>query len=45
MRSHGDFQQLFVVVQLAEQFEGAATALSRCGPIVRDHVMKACLSQ
>src|SRR4029078_10517281 len=45
MHTHADFQQLFVVVNLAEKFEASATALARCAPIVRDHVMRARLSQ
>ena len=44
LRSAGDFQQLFIVASLAQQFENAATALSRCGPMVRDHVMRTRLS-
>jgi hypothetical protein len=45
LRGPGDFHELFVVASLAHEFERAATALSRCGPIVRDYVLKTRLSR
>jgi hypothetical protein len=45
LRGPGDFHELFVVASLAHEFERAATALSRCGPIVRDHVLRTRLSR
>jgi hypothetical protein len=45
LRGPGDFHELFVVASLAHEFERAATALSRCGPIVRDYILKTRLSR
>jgi len=45
LRGTGDFHQLFVVASLAHEFERAATSLSRCGPIVRDYVLRTRLSR
>src|SRR5262245_53499334 len=45
LRGSGDFQQLYVVASLAHEFERAATSLSRCGPIVRDYVLRTRLSR
>ena len=45
LRGSGDFHQLFVVASLAHEFERAATSLSRCGPIVRDYVLRTRLSR
>jgi len=45
LRGSGDFHQLFVVANLAHEFERAATSLSRCGPIVRDYVLRTRLSR
>jgi hypothetical protein len=45
LRGPGDFHQLFVVASLAHEFERAATSLSRCGPIVRDYVLRTRLSR
>ena len=45
LRTTGEFPQLFIVVNLAEQLEHAATALARCGPTIRDHVMRTRLSR
>jgi hypothetical protein len=45
LRGPGGFHELFVVASLAHEFERAAVALSRCGPIVRDYVLRSRLSR
>lgn len=45
MRGSGDFHELFVVASVAHELERAATALSRCGPIVRDYVLRTRLTR
>jgi hypothetical protein len=45
LRGPGDFHELWVVASLAHEFERAATALSRCGPIVRDYVLRTRLTR
>jgi hypothetical protein len=45
LRGPGDFHELFVVASLAHEFERAATGLSRCGPIVRDYVLRTRLTR
>jgi hypothetical protein len=45
LRGSGDFHELFVVASVAHELERAATALSRCGPIVRDYVLRTRLTR
>jgi hypothetical protein len=45
LRGSADFHQLYVVASLAHELEKAATSLSRCGPIVRDYVLRTRLSR
>jgi len=44
---HGpaEFHELYVVASITHGFEQAATALSRCGPIVREYVLSSWSSQ
>jgi hypothetical protein len=41
LRGPGDFHHLHVLGDMARGFERAASALARCGAIVRDHVLTA----
>jgi hypothetical protein len=45
LRGSGDFHELFVVASVAHELERAATALSRCGPVVRDYVLRTRLTR
>jgi len=45
MRGSGDFHELFVIASVAHELERAAMALSRCGPIVRDYVLRTRLTR
>ena len=45
LRGSGDCHELFVVASVAHELERAAIALSRCGPIVRDYVLRTRLTR
>jgi hypothetical protein len=45
LRASADFHEVFVVSSLAQEFERAAMALSRCGPIARDYVLRTCFTR
>src|SRR5262249_40107890 len=45
LRGPGDFHNLYVLANLAQGFERAATSLARSGLIVRDHVLTTRLSR
>ena len=45
LRGSGDCHELFVVASVAHELERAAIALSRCGPIARDYVLRTRLTR
>jgi hypothetical protein len=45
LRGPGDLHDVHVVVNVARGFERTATALARCGALVRDHVLRIQLSE